>query len=208
MAETNVFTSEIPTNDENIDKMMKIMNTALYSTGFGDSDLAEETSEITESIMTDIQTQQISPDMENMGFFEVKIESGNMVIDSYSKLNFDSESGFSIRPDFSSEKKVFVEHDGFRTIMVNGKQMLTARKADTLNIVVEGLEATALTDQDGNNILYLKNKYTKLTDLEDVKFSEDKESSDLLMIKDNKLTDVDLDYVTEIPPSRIRGGEF
>jgi hypothetical protein len=92
--------------------------------------------------------------------------------------------------------------------MVNGKQMLTARKADTLNIVVEGLEATALTDQDGNNILYLKNKYTKLTDLEDVKFSEDKESSDLLMIKDNKLTDVDLDYVTEIPPSRIRGGEF
>jgi len=56
--------------------------------------------------------------------------------------------------------------------------------------------------------LYLKNKYTKLTDLEDVKFSEDKESSDLLMIKDNKLTDVDLDYVTEIPPSRIRGGEF
>ena len=54
---------EIPTNDGNIDKMMKIMNTALYSTGFGDSDLAEETSEITENIMTDIQTQQISPDM-------------------------------------------------------------------------------------------------------------------------------------------------
>ena len=35
----------------------------------------------------------------------MKIESGDMVIDSYSKLNFDSESGFSVRPDFSSEKK-------------------------------------------------------------------------------------------------------
>ena len=116
----------------NIDKMMKIMNTALYSTGFGDSDLAEETSEITENIMTDIQTQQISPDMENMGFFEVKIESGDMVIDSYSKLNFDSESGFSVRPDFSSEKKVFVEHDGFEQLWSMENKCLLPEKQTLL----------------------------------------------------------------------------
>ena len=209
MAEqSSTFSSEIPTNEGNIDKMMKIMNAARFSSGFGNEELAEETSAITTEVMTDIQTEVIDPDYENMGFFEVPLQNGEMTNSSYQKLNFDAESGFSLRKNYISEKEVVVEHDSFKTILVNGREVLTARKSDTINLVVEGLEATALIDGEGNKIIHLKNKYTKLSELDDVEFSDEKGNTDLLTVKNGKVTDIDLEEVTEIPPSVITGGTF
>ena len=209
MAEqSTTFTSEIPTNEGNIDKMMKIMNAARYSSGFGNEELAEETSVITTEVMTDIQTEVIDPDYENMGFFEVPLQNGEMTINSYQKMNFDAESGFSLRKNYISEKEIVIEHDSFKTILVNGQQVLTAKKSDTINLVVEGLEATALIDGEGNKIIHLKNKYTKLSELDDVEFSDEKGNTDLLTVKNGKVTDIDLEEVTEIPPSVVTGGTF
>jgi len=92
--------------------------------------------------------------------------------------------------------------------LVNGQQVLTAKKSDTINLVVEGLEATALIDGEGNKIIHLKNKYTKLSELDDVEFSDEKGNTDLLTVKNGKVTDIDLEEVTEIPPSVITGGTF
>ncbi len=209
MAEqSTTFSSEIPTNEGNIDKMMKIMNAARFSSGFGNEELAEETSAITTEVMTDIQTEVIDPDYENMGFFEVPLQNGEMTINSYQKMNFDAESGFSLRKNYISEKEIVIEHDSFKTILVNGQQVLTAKKSDTINLVVEGLEATALIDGEGNKIIHLKNKYTKLSELDDVEFSDEKGNTDLLTVKNGKVTDIDLEEVTEIPPSVITGGTF
>ena len=209
MAEqSSTFSSEIPTNEGNIDKMMKIMNAARFSSGFGNEELAEETSVITTEVMTDIQTEVIDPDYENMGFFEVPLQNGEMTVNSYQKLNFDAESGFSLRKNYISEKEIVVEHDSFKTILVNGREVLTAKKSDTINLVVEGLEATALIDGEGNKIIHLKNKYTKLSELDDVEFSDEKGNTDLLTVKNGKVTDIDLEEVTEIPPSVITGGTF
>ena len=209
MAEqSTTFSSEIPTNEGNIDKMMKIMNAARFSSGFGNEELAEETSAITTEVMTDIQTEVIDPDYENMGFFEVPLQNGEMTVNSYQKLNFDAESGFSLRKNYISEKEIVVEHDSFKTILVNGREVLTAKKSDTINLVVEGLEATALIDGEGNKIIHLKNKYTKLSELDDVEFSDEKGNTDLLTVKNGKVTDIDLEEVTEIPPSVITGGTF
>ena len=184
MAEqSTTFSSEIPTNEGNIDKMMKIMNAARFSSGFGNEELAEETSAITTEVMTDIQTEVIDPDYENMGFFEVPLQNGEMTVNSYQKMNFDAESGFSLRKNYISEK-------------------------ETINLVVEGLEATALIDGEGNKIIHLKNKYTKLSELDDVEFSDEKGNTDLLTVKNGKVTDIDLEEVTEIPPSVITGGTF
>ena len=209
MAEqSTTFSSEIPTNEGNIDKMMKIMNAARFSSGFGNEELAEETSAITTEVMTDIQTEVIDPDYENMGFFEVPLQNGAMTINSYQKMNFDAESGFSLRKNYISEKEIVIEHDSFKTILVNGQLVLTAKKSDTINLVVEGLEATALIDGEGNKIIHLKNKYTKLSELDDVEFSDEKGNTDLLTVKNGKVTDIDLEEVTEIPPSIITGGTF
>ena len=209
MAEqSTTFSSEIPTNEGNIDKMMKIMNAARFSSGFGNEELAEETSAITTEVMTDIQTEVIDPDYENMGFFEVPLQNGEMTINSYQKMNFDAESGFSLRKNYISEKEIVIEHDSFKTILVNGQQVLTDKKSDTINLVVEGLEATALIDGEGNKIIHLKNKYTKLSELDDVEFSDEKGNTDLLTVKNGKVTDIDLEEVTEIPPSVITGGTF
>ena len=209
MAEqSTTFSSEIPTNEGNIDKMMKIMYAARFSSGFGNEELAEETSAITTEVMTDIQTEVIDPDYENMGFFEVPLQNGEMTVNSYQKMNFDAESGFSLRKNYISEKEIVIEHDSFKTILVNGQQVLTAKKSDTINLVVEGLEATALIDGEGNKIIHLKNKYTKLSELDDVEFSDEKGNTDLLTVKNGKVTDIDLEEVTEIPPSVITGGTF
>ena len=209
MAEqSTTFSSEIPTNEGNIDKMMKIMNAARFSSGFGNEELAEETSAITTEVMTDIQTEVIDPDYENMGFFEVPLQNGEMTVNSYQKMNFDAESGFSLRKNYISEKEIVIEHDSFKTILVNGQQVLTAKKSDTINLVVEGLVATALIDGEGNKIIHLKNKYTKLSELDDVEFSDEKGNTDLLTVKNGKVTDIDLEEVTEVPPSVIRGGTF
>ena len=116
---STTFSSEVPTNEGNIDKMMKIMNAARFSSGFGNEELAEETSAITTEVMTDIQTEVIDPDYENMGFFEVPLQNGEMTVNSYQKLNFDAESGFSLRKNYISEKEIVVEHDSFKTILVN-----------------------------------------------------------------------------------------
>ena len=50
--------------------------------------------------------------------------------------------------------------------------------------------------------------FTKLSELDDVEFSDDKGNTDLLTVKNGKVTDIDLEEVTEIPPSVITGGTF
>lgn len=197
----------IPTNDRiNPDELNKIKNASVYTTGLTDDEKTKQL-DLVEDIYVDVTTGVVPKDLELYGFSGFNITAGPDTTTGFDDLNFTEESGFTVVRNTEKEKTLDVKHDGFSKINVNG-QTLNAQLADTFYIKGDSLEFSVEIDDLNRKYIVINNKYNTVESMEDVALEEPLQENDLLMQQNGKLKKVELDYITEIPPSVLYGGEF
>ena len=171
--------------------LVKIGQVAMYSTSM---EVSQDDKEASLSIINDIYQyttgQNLIPDNSILGFTDFNVNSGTTSLTGFLDLNFDNNSGFSVKRNPNNKLELVVNHDGFKNIRVhkdNSVEELSARQADSLNIIAEGLEIYTIENQFGEKFLYIKNPYTTIASMEDTGLDLTKED-ELLQVNDKKIT--------------------
>lgn len=197
----------IPTNDRvNVEELNKIKNTGVFTTGITD-DTKTKQLDLIQQIYQDVTIGVVPPDLEKYGFAGFNISAGDDTTTGFDNLNFTEESGFTVVRDENKEATLDVNHDGYSKVYINGKY-LNAKLADTLYFKGENLEFDAETNDLNQKYVVINNKYNSVESMEDVALDSPLQENELLMQQGGKLKKIDLDFITEIAPTTVYGGEF
>lgn len=200
-------TIRIPTNEGvNTDELNKIKSSAVYTTGLTDDEKTEQLS-LVQQIYTDVTTGVVPRDLEKYGFAGFNITSGDDKTTGFEDLNFREESGFEVGKKEDNPKVLEITHNGFSSVYIGGKK-LDAVEADTLYFKGEKLEFTSETNEFNQKYVVINNKYFTIESMDDVALDSPLQENELLMQQGGKLKKIDLDFITEIAPTTVYGGEF
>ena len=189
--------------DEIGDTLEKIAKVLLYGTQQGlTQNEINKTKEIVNELHYSYTYQYISPDWTVTGFNGFDLSDQNTQLTHFKNLHFSESSGFKISRDPSNNLKIDVALAGHIKNIKTQSGILSAQGETTIELIGQNLQ----TSTSGNKIT-ITNPITTTTDLKNVDDSRST-NNDLLMKIDGTYKPIALNYITEIPASRISGGTF